>query len=43
MRERDILAAIYEFVRSLGPSAKEVPAYLPPGAPATTAVVKFPG
>jgi mono/diheme cytochrome c family protein len=36
------LAAIYAFVRSLGPSSAKVPAYAPPGAPVTTAVVKFP-
>ena len=41
MNDQD-LAAIYEFVRSLGPSAKKVPAYAPPGARVTTAVVRFP-
>lgn len=37
------LAAIYAFVRSLGPSAREVPAFAPPGARVRTPVVKFPG
>jgi mono/diheme cytochrome c family protein len=41
MSEQD-LAAIYEFVRSLGPSAKEVPVFAPPGTRVTTAVVRFP-
>jgi hypothetical protein len=41
MSDQD-LAAIYEFVRSLGPSDKKVPAYAPPGARVTTAVVRFP-
>lgn len=36
------LAAIYAFVRSLGPSAAKVPAYAPPGARVTTPIVKFP-
>jgi mono/diheme cytochrome c family protein len=36
------LAAIYAFVRSLGPSTAKVPAFAPPGTPVTTAVVKFP-
>jgi mono/diheme cytochrome c family protein len=36
------LAAIYAFVRSLGPSEAKVPAYVPPGTRVTTAVVKFP-
>lgn len=38
----DDLAAIYAFVRSLGPSSVKVPAYAPPGARVTTAVVTFP-
>lgn len=41
MSDQD-LAAIYAFVRSLGPSSAKVPAYAPPGARVTTAVVKFP-
>jgi mono/diheme cytochrome c family protein len=36
------LAAIYAFVRSLGPSSEKVPAYAPPGARVMTAIVKFP-
>jgi mono/diheme cytochrome c family protein len=41
MNDQD-LAAIYEFVRSLGPSDKNVPAYATPGAHVTTPVVRFP-
>lgn len=41
MNDED-LAAIYAFVRSLGPSTVRVPAYAPPGARVTTAVVRFP-
>jgi mono/diheme cytochrome c family protein len=41
MNDED-LAAIYAFVRSLGPSEKMVPAFAPPGTRVTTAIVKFP-
>jgi mono/diheme cytochrome c family protein len=41
MNDED-LAAIYAFVRSLGPSPMKTPTYAPPGAPVKTAVVRFP-
>lgn len=37
------LLAMYAFIRSLGPSDAAVPSYVPPGQPAQTPVVKFPG
>jgi mono/diheme cytochrome c family protein len=42
MTDEDLLA-IYHFVRSLGPAGTASPAFLPPGQPARTPVVKVPG
>jgi mono/diheme cytochrome c family protein len=41
MNDED-LAAIYTFIRSLGPSTTKVPAFAPPGTRVSTAVVKYP-
>ncbi|MGE0582716.1 MAG: cytochrome C [Steroidobacteraceae bacterium] len=38
----DDLLGIYQFIRSLGPAGKPAPAFLPPGNPPTTPVVRFP-
>jgi mono/diheme cytochrome c family protein len=42
MTDADLLA-IYHYVRSLGPAGEHAPAYVPPGQPSATPVVKFPG
>lgn len=42
MTDQDLLA-IYHFARSLGPAGTASPAFLPPGQPARTPVVKVPG
>jgi mono/diheme cytochrome c family protein len=42
MTDEDLLA-IYHYVRSLGPAGQPAPAWIPPGQPISTPVVKFPG
>lgn len=42
MTDADVLA-IYHFARSLGPAGSPAPAYVPPGKPVQTPVVKIPG
>ena len=37
------LAAIYHYIRSLGPTGANAPSYVPPGQAAGTPVVVFPG
>ena len=37
------LRAIYQYTRALGPSGKEAPAFVEPGKPVKTPVVRFPG
>jgi len=37
------LSSIYQYIRSLGPAGAEAPAFLPPGQPARTPVVRMPG
>ncbi len=38
----DDLTAIYQYIRSLGPAGTHAPAYVPPGEPVHTPVVRFP-
>lgn len=35
--------AMYRFVKALGPAGEPTPAYVPPGAPVDTPVIRFPG
>lgn len=42
MTDNDLLA-IYHYVRSLGPAGQPAPAWVAPGQPTATPVVKFPG
>ena len=42
MTDADVLA-IYHYVRSLGAAGQPAPAWVPPGQPTATPVVKFPG
>jgi mono/diheme cytochrome c family protein len=42
MTDTDLLA-IYHFIRSLGPAGDAAPAFVPPGQPVKTPVVKVPG
>lgn len=41
MTDGDLLA-IYHYVRALGPAGQPAPAWIPPGQPTATPVVKFP-
>jgi hypothetical protein len=41
MKEDD-MRAVYQFVRSLGPSGDRAPAFVPPEKEPTTPYVKFP-
>jgi mono/diheme cytochrome c family protein len=42
MTDNDLLA-IYHFIRSLGPAGEAAPAFVPPGQPVKTPVVRVPG
>lgn len=42
MTDADLLA-IYHYARSLGPAGQPAPTWIPPGQPAATPVIKFPG
>ncbi|MFL6618644.1 MAG: c-type cytochrome [Povalibacter sp.] len=42
MTDADLLA-LYHYVRSLGPAGEHAPAYVPPGQPSATPVIRFPG
>lgn len=35
--------AMYRFIKSLGPAGQPMPAYVPPGAPVDTPIIRFPG
>lgn len=42
MTDSDLLA-LYHYIRSLGPAGEQAPSWVPPGQPANTPVIKFPG
>jgi hypothetical protein len=39
---REDLRAVYRYIRHLGPAGEPAPAYVPPGQPARTPVIRFP-
>jgi hypothetical protein len=39
---REDLRAVYRYIRHLGPAGEPAPAYVPPGQPAKTPVIRFP-
>jgi hypothetical protein len=39
---RDDLRAVYRYIRQLGPVGEPAPAYVPPGQPAKTPVIRVP-